>query len=312
MHTPDGTVSHWCNTQTQHHTWRAFCNHMPHSSRLDTETHPRREGEFAVSKMKHVSVAVLAACGALACTEVPMTSEDISQHQEALCANGDGVNSAMAALAVATARELRRWQPSTDFTVSNGRLALSSTGRSQCSDGRCWNTQAVLDLQGAPHNSVRFGNVVFNADNFRSRLVAELNEQKICESRPGTQQANCPAEAHKLTFRSQQAGACDTIFTFDATSPTGAPLKNPSLLRNKLIYVGYPENPYLAFSSTGSTVSLDPTLGLNEGGTTTAGSCSSTCVKISSSDVGGQCCMCGGTPKKYQRSTFSQFIYLCR
>jgi hypothetical protein len=241
-----------------------------------------------------------------------MTSEDISQHQEALCANGDGVNSAMAALAVSTATELRRWQPTADFTVINGKVALTSTGKSQCSDGRCWNTQAVLDLQNAPLNSVRFGNVIFNADNFKSRLVAELNEQKICESRPGTQPGNCPAEAHRLTFKSQQAGACDTIFTFGATSPTGAPLSNPSLLRNKLIYVGYPENPYLAFSSTGSTVSIDPTLGLNEGGTTTAGSCSSTCVKISSSDVGGQCCMCAGVPRRYQRSTFSPSVFLCR
>lgn len=262
-------------------------------------------------KMKQVALTLLVASGALGCTEVPMTSEDISQHQEALCANGDGVNSAMAALAVATAKELKRWQPSMDFTVSNGRLALTSTGRSQCSDGRCWNTQAILDLQGAPLNSVRFGSVIFNADNFRSRLVAELNEQKICESRPGTQLANCPAEAHKLAFKSQQAGACDTIFTFTATSPTGAPLVNPGQLKNKLIYVGYPENPYLAFSSTGSTVSLDPTLNLNEGGTTSAGSCSSTCVKIASSDVTGQCCMCGGRAKRYARSPFSSFVYLC-
>jgi len=264
-----------------------------------------------VLKMNHVSVSLLVA-SVFACTEVPMTSEDISQHQEALCANGDGVNSAMAALAVATAKELKRWQPSTDFTVSNGALALSSTGRSQCSDGRCWNTQAVLDLQRAPLNTVRFGSVTFNADNFRSRLVAELNEQKVCEARPGTQAANCPAEAHKLTFKSQQAGACDTVFTFDATTPTGAPLINPAQLKNKLIYVGYPENPYLAFNSTGSTVSLDPTLGLNEGGATSAGSCSSTCLKITSSDVTGQCCMCGGSAKKYGRSTFSQFIYLCK
>jgi hypothetical protein len=266
-----------------------------------------------VVKVKHVSVAVLMATVAIACTEAPMSSEDISQHREALCANGDGVNSAMAALAVSTAKELKRWQPSTDFMISNGALALTGTGRSQCSDGRCWNTQAILDLQRAPHNSVKFGNVTFNADNFRSRLVAELNEQKICESRPGTQQSNCPAEPHKLTFRSQQPGACDTIFTFDATSPSGAPLTNPSLLKNKLIYVGYPENPYLAFSSSGSTVSLDPTLNLNEGGTTTAGSCSATCVKIASADVTGQCCMCGfGAPKRYQRSTFSQHVFLCR
>jgi hypothetical protein len=212
-----------------------------------------------VTQFKHLLVAASAIASLAGCTEAPMTSDEIGQNQEALCANGDGVNSAMAALATATAKELRRWQSSRDFMISNNMLALSTTGRSQCADGRCWNTQAILDLQKAPFGTVKFGGVTFNADNFKSRLVAEYNEQKICESRTGTGDANCPAEEHKLTFKSQQAGACDTIFTFGATTPTGGPLLRPAQLKNKLIYVGYPENPYLAFSSTGSTVSIDPT-----------------------------------------------------
>jgi hypothetical protein len=241
-----------------------------------------------------------------------MTSDDIGQNQEAMCANGDGVPSAMAALAVATAKELRRWQPSTDFMISNWMLALSPTGKSQCADRKCWNTQAILDLQKAPHGTVKFGGVQFNADNFRSRLYAEYNEQKVCESRPGTQAANCPAEAHKLTFKSQRAGACDTIFTFNATTPTGGALKSPAQLKNKLIYVGYPENPYLAFTSTGSTVSIDPTFGLNEGGTTTAGSCSAACTKVSKGNMTGACCTCNGAKKKYAKSPFSSQVYLCK
>lgn len=241
-----------------------------------------------------------------------MTSEEIGQHQEALCANGDGVSSAMAALATATAKELRRWQPSRDFVISNNMLALSSTGRSQCADGRCWNTQAILDLQKAPLGTVRFGAVSFNGDNFKSRLVAEYNEQKICESRTGTGDANCPAEEHKLTFRSEQAGACDTIFTFSATTPTGGTLLRPAQLKNKLIYVGYPENPFLAFGSTGSTVSIDPTYGLNEGGTTSAGVCSAACTRLSSSDLSGRCCTCNGAVRRYSRALFNSQIYLCR
>lgn len=241
-----------------------------------------------------------------------MTSDEIGQYQEALCANGDGVNSAMAALATATAQELRRWQSSRDFVISNNMLALSSTGRSQCADGRCWNTQAILDLQKAPFGSIKLGGVTFNADNFRSHLVSEYNEQKICESRTGTGDANCPAEEHKLTFKSQQAGACDTIFTFSATTPTGGALLRPAQLKNKLIYAGYPENPYLAFSSTGSTVSIDPTYGLNEGGTTSAGVCSAACTRLSSSDLSGKCCTCNGATRRYSKATFSNQIYLCR
>lgn len=258
-----------------------------------------------------LAAAAVIALGA--CTEAPMTADEIGQNQDALCANGDGVNSALAALGVATARELRRWQSSRDFYVdSSYRLALTSTGKAQCADGRCWNTQAILDLQRAPFGTVKFGGVTFNADNFRSRIVSEFNEQKICESRTGSGDANCPAEEHKLTFKSQQPGACDTIFTFAATTPTGGALKSPAQLKNKLIFVGYPENPYLAFASTGSTVSIDPTYGLNETTTTTsAGSCTAACLKMSSLNIGGQCCSCNGLNKKYTRSSFSTYAYIC-
>lgn len=257
--------------------------------------------------------AGLLTAAALGCTEAPMSSEEIGMNQEALCANGDGVNSALAALAVATAKELRRWQSSRDFFVdSSGRLALTSTGKAQCADGRCWNTQAILDLQRAPFGSVKFGSVTFNADNFRSRAVAEFNEQKVCEARTGSGDANCPAEEHKLTFKSQQPGACDTIFTFAATTPTGGALLAPAQLKNKLIFAGYPENPYLAFGSTAGTVSIDPTYGLNEGGTTTAGACSAACTRVSSSDLSGSCCSCGGLARRYSRSPFSTHVYLCK
>ena len=34
-------------------------------------------------------------------------------------------------------------------------LALTSTGKAQCADGKCWNTQALLDLQKAPAGKVQ-------------------------------------------------------------------------------------------------------------------------------------------------------------
>ncbi len=223
-----------------------------------------------------------------------MTTEELGQNSEELCANGDGVPSAMAALGVAAAKELRRWQSGTDFAVSNNSLVLTSTGKAQCSDGRCWNTQAVLDLQRAPFNTIKFGPITFNADNFRSTLVAKHQEQAVCDSRPSNQQGNCTVEAHRLTFRSQQTGSCDTMFTFDASSPTGAPLNFPGNLKNKLIFVGEPSNPYINFTSTGTTVSLDPTYGLVEDSTNQGATCAVTCTKISSASLLGQCCSCSG------------------
>jgi hypothetical protein len=270
-----------------------------------------RKGRFTVPKLS-ILRSIAALCALSACGEAPMTAEELGQNEEGLCDNGDGVNSAMAALAVATANELRRWQPSSDFVVSNNLLALSATGKSQCSDRKCLNTQAILDLQKAPLGSVKFGKTAFVADNFKSRIVAEYNEQKICEARPGTQAANCPAEAHKLTLKSSQPGACDTVYTFNATTPTGGVLKSPAQLKNKLIYVGFPENPFLGFTNVGSSVSIDPTFGLNDDGTTNVGACTAACTRFSRTDLSRACCSCNGSTRTYSRSPFSSVIFLCR
>src|SRR5688500_238881 len=116
--------------------------------------------------MRLLTFSMMIAGTAMGCTQAPMTTEELGQNSEELCANGDGVPSAMAALGVAAAKELRRWQSTTDFAVSNNALVLTSTGKAQCGDGRCWNTQAVLDLQRAPFNTIKFGPITFNADNF--------------------------------------------------------------------------------------------------------------------------------------------------
>lgn len=266
-------------------------------------------------KKKLLGLSLLALGLGSGCTEAPMTSEEIGQNQEALCANGDGVNSVMAALAVATATELGRWNPTTDFLPLNRapwHLQLTATGKSRCPGGNCWNTQAILDLQKAPFNTVRFGGTLLNSNNLVSTLTARWNEQRNCESRGGTGDQNCTAEQHKLTFKSAQAGACDTIFTFNATNASGGLLKAPHQLKNKLMYAGYPSNPFLAFSSTGTTVSIDPTYGLNEAGTTTTGSCIAACTKMSSANIAGRCCSCNGATRKYVKATWSASAYLCQ
>jgi hypothetical protein len=282
---------------------------------------------------KLISVSVLTLAVGVGCTEAPMTSEEIGQEEgdddpdpaggeielgqsgEALCANGDGVNSAMAALAVAAAKELGRWNPTVDFapgTAAPWYTTLTATGKARCPGGNCWNTQAILDLQKSTPNSVKFGSTVLNANNLVSTLTARWNEQKNCELRGGTGDTNCTAEQHKLTFASSAPGACDTIFKFNATNTSGGALVNPNQLKNKLMFVGYPSNPYLAFSSTGTTVSIDPTLGLNEGATGSAGSCDALCTKVSSTSIAGACCSCGGKQLKFVKAGWSATTYLCQ
>jgi hypothetical protein len=229
------------------------------------------------------------------------------------CPNPDGTNSVMAALAVATAKELRRWEPLTDFFVSSGELRLTSAGRSRCGDGICRNTQALLDMQKPiSEGQVKVSpTVTLSASALRSRLAAKFGEQAACESRPDNHNgSDCPAEDHNLRFLYSAKGSCDMDFWFEATKVTGGPLQYPAQLKNKLLWVDT-HNPYVNFQSSGSTVSIDPTYGLNEDSTSTAGSCTPACTKVSASSVIGACCTCNGT-KKFQRSLFNPYIYFCR
>lgn len=238
-------------------------------------------------------------------------SEELGDVQQALCGDGDGVHAVMAGLAVATALELGRWQPALDFAVERGWLVLSDIGKSQCDDGVCWNTQAILDLQRAGREEVEFENARFSGDALRRRLRQQYGEQLRCDSQ-GRGRGKCVAEIHALRFAATSSDACATVYTFDATTPEGGPLDDPADLANKLVFVGYPENPYLAFTSTERSVSIDPTYGLNEDPNTSGAACSATCTKVTSSDVTGQCCMCNGGVGSYVRSPFSTAVYLCR
>jgi len=237
----------------------------------------------------------------------------LGQTEQAWCANPDGTNSVMAALAVATAKELRRWEPLTDFYVSNNELRLTATGRSRCSDGMCRNTQALLDMQKSiSEGQVKVSpTVTLSASALRSRLVAKFGEQAVCESRPDNHNgSDCPAEDHLLRFIYAAKGSCDTDFWFEATKVTGGPLQYPAQLKNKLLWVDT-HNPYVNFQSSGSMVSIDPTPGLNEDSSSSAGSCSPLCTRISAASLAGQCCACNGT-KTFKRSLFNPYVYLCR
>jgi hypothetical protein len=241
------------------------------------------------------------------------------------CTNVDGTNAIMAALAVAAAQELRRWQPSKDFVVftTSGKseaspgmqqaIKLSPTGKSQCSDGKCWNTQALLDLQYDQANGkIKFpGNVTLSPGALRSRLVAKLREQQTCEARPANGGNNCPVEEHKLTFERAAKGGCDTNFFFKATQPSGQALKFPAQLKNKLQWADV-QNSYVGFQALGDVVSIDPTFGLNMANTTSTGTCYAACTRMNNTNVAGSCCSCNGATKKFVKSAWSTTTFICQ
>jgi hypothetical protein len=254
------------------------------------------------------------------------------------CTNPDGTNSAMAAIAVAAAQELKRWQPTKDFVMfstsgqceacagpqqaiklTSGSDASGAKGKSRCADGKCAKLQALLDMQyEQANNKVYFQGsgttkVLLSPAALRSRLVAKLYEQKACDDSPrDNDPAACPKEEHVLTFQSAAKGSCDTNFFFKATKTNGAALLYPNQLKNKLKFADQ-SNPYIAFTNLGNgVISVDPTYGLNEDNTTSSGSCTAACTKVSTSNLATQCCTCGGAQKKFAKAAWSGTTFLCQ
>jgi hypothetical protein len=254
------------------------------------------------------------------------------------CANPDGTNSVMAAFAVAVAQELGRWNASKDFIQNNtsgqsegsfgsqqaiklasGSDANGPIGKSRCADGKCAKVQALLDLQYDQANNKVYvqgtgtTKVLLSPAALRSRMFAKWGEQKTCDAAPvDGNNNNCTREQNVLKYVSSTAGGCDTNFTFSVKGTTGAALKYPNQLKNELKFADSAANPYINFTNLGNgNVSIDPTYGLDDDGTTSTGSCNAACTKISLTSLAGGCCSCGGVQKRFQKAAWSAATFLC-
>jgi hypothetical protein len=261
--------------------------------------------------------------------EMELGSSEQASHN---CATPDGTNAVMAALAVAAAQDLGRWNAGVDFQVINGdRIGLTSgtgpdnkpKGSSRCG-GNCRRIAPLLALQydNATGVYIQAENsttkVLVNPAALRSRMKAKLEEQRTVDvnAKDGTLNL-APRTGHSLTANgaASNLGGCGPHFkfnvAFDATMTTPKPV--PAQLRYKL-YFADQANGWVDFRDLGNNVvAIDPTYGLNEGSTTTAGSCEIACSKVSpNSSMTGACCSCGGIQKTFKQSTFSTAMFLCQ
>ena len=261
--------------------------------------------------------------------ESELMSLDQVEQAAMSCTNPDGTNAAMAALAVAVAQDLGRLQTGVDFVqgynageivaLASGSDANGPKGKSRCADGKCARVQAILDMQlDAAANKVWFQGsgstkVLLNPQALRTRMLGKWREQKDFDARAKDGAADqAPKELHKLAYVSAAKGGCDTNFTFKATTTAGGALKYPNQLKYKLAFADI-HNPYINFTNLGNgNISIDPTYGLNPDGSTTTGTCTAACTKISTTSVAGQCCSCGGVNKKFAKATFNASTYLCQ
>lgn len=231
------------------------------------------------------------------------------RYNEPSCYDPTGTDSVLAALAVATATELRRWAPTQDFYVSAGVLRLSSTGKKRCADGMCLNTQALLDMQRSSSPIEIRPGVKVSPTVLKYRLAYNHEQQMRCTY---SWWNRCTAPSHEFRLLHSEPGACDTNYWFEVVDLQGNPLHaGLEQLEDKLIWVDVEDNSYIRFEASGSTVRIDPTAGLNETGATRSGSCSASCAKVSRTSLVGQCCSCNGM-RRYQRSPFSANMYVCK
>jgi hypothetical protein len=238
--------------------------------------------------------------------------------EQALCQNDGGVNGVLAAIAVASANEMRRWLPTRDFqwNSSTGMLELSKYALPRCRDIAatvgCPNTKALLDMQSASAN----GKVVFpdgvklNSTLLRQTLKKFWDSQVACNNA-----GKCPVDYHDLKFHHTENGPCGTRFFYDAFEMnTTVPLtaEHAKRFSNQLLFLGHPSNPFLAFSVEKDRASVDPTYGLTATSTTTSGRCTAACTMVSNSNLSGQCCSCKGSMRRFSAATWNKSTYLCQ
>jgi len=219
-------------------------------------------------------------------------SDSVQSEESAVtaCYTNSGIDPTKAALAVAMATELGRWDPAHDLSAASGTIALSSTAL--CVKNSCKNTKALLGQQDTHLTSVIDQNV-FSPTNYHNNLYSSLGRQASLLSDLTHNDAAHLPPAHKLTLvggpTNLGPGACGPHYIFQADHTNGTPLSaaEAANLGNGLCFYGYGScgnnNPYIAFTVTGQhcpsgriCVAVDPTDGDNGSGTTTTAGTSPT------------------------------------
>lgn len=228
---------------------------------------------------------------------------------------GGPVERNLANLAAAAAEQLGRWEFARDFRLSpdGARLELSDEGAAHCSSN-CGLVKRVLGLQGADTES---------ADNDPAAFATALVEGWRLQSQ--TDASSQPLAEHRLERIGGEPSACGALFWYSAEKADcsgNCGLEDPAKLSTKLLFAGYPDNPYLQFQSaldfqgkSTPVVGIDPTYGLDEDGTVCpAATCRVGCVMISLTPPGScdWCCSCNGVVTTWKKSPVNAITYLCQ
>lgn len=217
-----------------------------------------------------------------------LMSEDVGTKESlnSSCFTMQGVYPLKAALAVSMAREMGRVDAVADLAKWD-RVVISWNGYMRCGMRGypgCPNTQAILDLQLTDVNRYVDQNV-FSATNFREDLKASFDRQTSWENDLRRNYPSRVPQEHELSQRGTftMAGACGVHFDFNAT---GNAIHN---IKERLVFFGGEQNPFIAFQSTSSTIAIDPSGTMNGDSGTSSGSKIVACTSTNLSLKGREC-----------------------
>jgi hypothetical protein len=199
----------------------------------------------------------------------------------AACQSNNGVNPTKAALAVAMATELGRWQPNIDLVqTGTNQVGLSSTGLSRCQNG-CPNTRALLGQTSAQR---AWSGDVFDPTNYGAELVNGFGRQASHYQNIAWNYPSQKPPEHRLTLVAGPVnmgiGACGPHYVFQVDNVDGTAMTTTQAanMANWLCFYGMNgtngygcgSNPYLGFFQTGNgcpagrtCIAIDPTDGDN-------------------------------------------------
>jgi hypothetical protein len=245
-----------------------------------------------------LGISALQGCAASVSSE---EAEGLAKSEDAVnaCYTNSGLMPTKAALAVAMANELGRWEPAKDLVAvkvaampMNTQPVVQLSPSAVCLKNNCKNTKALLGQQDWRMYTFVDQNL-FNATNYNGDLVQSLGRhtQNMMDLTNNNKSKLPPA--HKLTLVGGPVnlgvGACGPHYVYQADHMDGTPLNatEATNLANDLVVFGFGNaggnNPYIKYTITGqgcpvgrTCVAIDPTDGdTGSGMTTTAGSVAS-------------------------------------
>jgi hypothetical protein len=129
-------------------------------------------------------------------------------------------------------------------------------------------------------------------------------------------------EPHRLSYSRTAANSalCGNYDWYNISRPNGMALADPASTYVQLIFAGGKQtvsgsdtNPYIAQQVNGNQVAIDPTYGLDAGGSSSTGACNASCVAVNvGQSLAGSCCSCNGVTKVFKKAAWNASTFLCQ